>query len=135
MLVVPPASPGICLLVAALPVGPQGCAMATNFNVLTTADGELLATHTESVTATRDCQQPLARGAAAHTAFCNADHRSGRTAHYNSNRTAAGRQQVVGSSAGSFVAAAAVAGRLATSRCADSVQLLRMPAYERCVLP
>jgi hypothetical protein len=128
-LVAPPASPGICLFVSAF-LGRLGRAPAMKVDVLSTAGCDLLASHSISTTAAQDAAALSVRG--------SDQYRPGSGYKYDSSSTleAGGRQLAVVHSADCFVAAAAVAGRLATSSSCDvGLQLLQMPAYERRVLP
>jgi hypothetical protein len=128
-LVVPPASPGICLFVTAF-LGRLGRAPTTGVYVLSAAGFDLLASHSGSTTAVLDAAALHVRG--------NDPGRPGSGYKYDSSSTpeAGGRQLAVVHSDDCFVAAAAVAGRLATSSSCDvGVQLLQMPPYERRVLP
>jgi hypothetical protein len=128
-LVVPPASPRICLFVSAF-LGRLGRTPATKVDVLGTTGCDLLASHSLSTTTVQD--------AAALHVMGNDPGRPGSGYKYDSSSTpeAGGRQLAVVHSDDCFVAAAAVAGRLATSSSCDvGVQLLQMPPYERRVLP
>ena len=128
-LVVPPASPGVCLFVTAF-LGRLGRTPETGVYVLSAAGFDLLASHSVCTTATQD--------AAALHVMGNDPGRPGSGYKFDSSSTpeAGSRQLAVVHSEDCFVAAAAVAGRLATSSsCAVGVQLLQMPPYERRVLP
>lgn len=83
-------------------------------------------------------QQPLAPGAAPLRVRGDDHCRSGSGYCYDTDSSAelGGRQLAAMPSVDCFVAAAAVAGRLAiSSSCDVGVQLLQMPPYERRVLP
>ena len=128
-LVVPPASPGICLFVSAF-LGRLGRVPATKVDVLDAAGCDLLASHSICTTAVQD--------AAALRVMGNDPGRPGSGYKHDSGSTseAGGQQLAVVHSDDCFVAAAAVAGRLAiSSSCAVGVQFLQMPPYERRVLP
>jgi hypothetical protein len=146
-LVVPPASPGVCLLVAAPPASDPLRASRldvfdtakTQLKVFSTVDGELLASHSGSASAIR--QQPFGHGPAVHASGVSLHRRAPDGASrvcfkQDSRQIKASQQQGVGLPADCFAAAAAVAGRLAvSSSCAVGVQLLQMPPYERRVPP
>ena len=141
-LVVPLASPDVCLLVAALDAPPPlrttrlnvFNTAKTQLDVFSTANGELLASHSGAASAIR--QQPLPVHPVEVSFHDTPDGATRICFKPGSRRVEASQQQGVGPPDDSFAAAAAVSGRLAiSSSCALGVQLLQMPPYERKVLP